>query len=54
MSFEMDERNAQAEGDVSSKPRLATDKLQPTAEEGWWNRRLRTPLGRALSKLNGK
>ena len=30
----------------------SSDKLHPTAQELWWSRRLRTPLGRALSRLN--
>jgi hypothetical protein len=35
--------------DMSNKPPLTRDKLQPTAQELWWSRRLLTPLGRAHS-----
>ena len=30
------------------------NELRPTTDELWWSRRLRTPLGRALGKLNRK
>jgi len=50
MSFDTDDRNAK--GDVSNKTPLTRDKLQPTAQELWWSRRLLTPLGRALSLLD--
>jgi len=30
------------------------DELRSTTDELWWSRRLRTPLGRALSNLNRK